>query len=131
MVIATARHVGCNAADMPEKAHPPNRLRELRERVGLTQAQLGGMVGVSGETIAKLERQERGLDLTWMVRLAPHLGVEPWALVPGAPEFSPKLLEILRLFEAFTPESQQALWDAVRREARYSGVALPPDDEPA
>ncbi len=40
----------------------PNRFTELRERNGLTQAQLGNILGVSGKYVGMIERGEKPVD---------------------------------------------------------------------
>lgn len=54
-----------------------NRLKELRERAGLTQAQLAARVNSGRSTIVKLERGERPLNNRWLERLANQLGCAP------------------------------------------------------
>ena len=60
-------------ADMRER--PPNRLRELREEVSLTQQQLADRAHVASKvTISDLERGRTQMTLDWMRRLAAALG---------------------------------------------------------
>jgi phage repressor protein C with HTH and peptisase S24 domain len=54
-----------------------SRLREARERRGLTQQQLAEMAGTSQPQIDRLETGKRRLTIDWVVRLAPLLGVTP------------------------------------------------------
>jgi transcriptional regulator with XRE-family HTH domain len=60
----------------------PNRIRELREALGISQKGLAEMAHVSPSALNKLEMGSRGLDLEWMRRLAPLLGVSPAELLP-------------------------------------------------
>lgn len=60
----------------------PNRIRELREAKGLTQAQLAALANVTPSALNKLEKGSRGLDLDWMLRLAPLLGCAAADLLP-------------------------------------------------
>lgn len=67
----------------------PNRLREWRERRGLSQQQLADMAGCSKVQISTMERGRPSLDIKWMQRLAPLLQVAPGELLnpednPGA-----------------------------------------------
>lgn len=62
----------------------PNRIRELREAIGLSQADLARLANVTPSALNKLEKGTRGLDLDWMRRLAPLLGVAPAELLPIA-----------------------------------------------
>lgn len=68
------------------RAMSTNRLRELRERAGLSMQGLASRVGTSAPQINKLEKGERRLTLDWMTRLARGLGVEPQALLPQSEE---------------------------------------------
>ncbi|HLY56366.1 MAG TPA: LexA family transcriptional regulator [Stellaceae bacterium] len=59
-----------------------NRLREWREREGLSMQALAERIGTSAPQINKLEKGERRLTLDWMTRLAAGLGCEPRDLMP-------------------------------------------------
>ena len=59
----------------------PNRIRELRERAGLSQSGLGKLSGTSYQQIYKLEKGINVLTTEWMVRLGVALGVRPAALI--------------------------------------------------
>jgi transcriptional regulator with XRE-family HTH domain len=69
---------------MPKKTIPvvQNRIREFRERKGLSRAKLGDLVKTSLGQIQKLELGERKLTQEWMVRLAAHLDCSPVDLLP-------------------------------------------------
>jgi transcriptional regulator with XRE-family HTH domain len=56
-------------------------LRELREKSGLTQAELADRSGTSQPQIMRLEKGERKLTELWAERLAPHLGASAVDLV--------------------------------------------------
>jgi DNA-binding XRE family transcriptional regulator len=47
-------------------------IRQLRERLGLTQAEMGKLLGVSGQSIYQWERQEGRLNLRRRTALAVH-----------------------------------------------------------
>lgn len=57
------------------------RLKELRDRVSLSQMELSERSGVSRATIADLELGKRGAQPKTRRKLAAALGVEPWELV--------------------------------------------------
>lgn len=61
---------------------PPNRIRELREALGLSQQELARMANCDPTALNKVEKGTRGLDQKWMRRLAPHLNVTPAELLP-------------------------------------------------
>lgn len=60
----------------------PNRIRELRMAVKMSQQSLGDRIGVSKMTISDLERGNIKLDLDYMVRIADVLRVEVVDLLP-------------------------------------------------
>ncbi|MEZ2131880.1 MULTISPECIES: XRE family transcriptional regulator [unclassified Sinorhizobium] len=54
-----------------------SKLRELRERQGLSQQQLAELAGTSQPQIKRLETGDRKLTKEWAERLAPHLQASP------------------------------------------------------
>lgn len=60
----------------------PNRIRELRLAKGWSQQRLADEVGCSKMEISGLERGRPKLNLEWMRRVAPALGVTPADLLP-------------------------------------------------
>ena len=60
-----------------------NRIKELREKAGLTLEQLAVGAGTSFQQVQRLEKGERRLTDVWMRRLAPPLGVRPEELMSG------------------------------------------------
>lgn len=57
------------------------RLRELRDKAGLTQDELAGQVKMEQSSIARLERGEREPGWATVLRLADALGVTPDAFL--------------------------------------------------
>lgn len=61
------------------------RLHALRERRGLSQAELARRSGVSQATISRIEAgKTRGVDLDTLDRLARALGVSPRSLLASS-----------------------------------------------
>ncbi len=58
-----------------------SRLRSIRKTRGLTQAQLGAMVGLSGDRIQKYENGTRKPKDEMLKKIAKDLGVSPLAIV--------------------------------------------------
>lgn len=54
-----------------------NRIREFRERAGLSQAALGAKVHTGQSQIDRLEKGERRLTVDWLTRIAAALEIEP------------------------------------------------------
>ena len=61
---------------------PPNRIQELLDARGMSQADLARVANVTPSALNKVLKGTRGLDQEWMRRLAPHLGVTPAELLP-------------------------------------------------
>lgn len=57
---------------LPYNTHM-SQLKRLREKLGLTQKELGTLAGTSQPQIKRLEVGERTLTKQWAERLAPHL----------------------------------------------------------
>jgi transcriptional regulator with XRE-family HTH domain len=61
-----------------------DRLKELREKAGLTQGALADLAGTHFTTVAKLEKDERSVSLRLALALANALNVSVADLVPPA-----------------------------------------------
>lgn len=61
----------------PLAMHPRSRLRELRKRAGLTQAELAERTGVSQPAISQMENDATTMDTAWMRALARELNCTP------------------------------------------------------
>lgn len=61
----------------PLAMHPRNRLRELRKKAGLSQAELAARTGVTQSAISQLENDNIELDLPWMRAFARELACTP------------------------------------------------------
>jgi len=58
------------------------KLRQLRERRLLTQAELGSLAGVNRDQVSRIERDEVDPRFSTIRKLADALGVEPSELLP-------------------------------------------------
>lgn len=58
-----------------------NRIKELRESLGLSRDALGAMAKTTGSTVYKLENNIMALNTKWMERLAAPLNVRPGDLI--------------------------------------------------
>lgn len=61
---------------------PPNRIRELREERGISQAELARKINVTAPALQKVECGSRKLDQLWMRRIAKALDISPADLLP-------------------------------------------------
>jgi transcriptional regulator with XRE-family HTH domain len=80
--------------------HAPNRIREAREKAGLTQEQLGRRIGVKGGSIAKYETGENAVSVHRLAQIARALGIPAYTLLvdydPGYDEMERAILSALR-----------------------------------
>ena len=61
----------------------PNNIAAIRKRRGMSQTDLAEAVGTTLNMMGKLERGHRGLNSTWLDKLARALEVEPHELIGG------------------------------------------------
>ena len=90
----------------------PNRIKECRQRRGLTQCRLAELVNATTQQISHLERGERQLTLHWMVRIGAALRCEPAELLPSIDsgwEDDPREEALLALFRAMPSADQDSL----------------------
>lgn len=59
------------------------RLRDLRQKNGLSQSDLGASVGVSFQQIQKYEAGTNRVAVSTMLALADHLGISPARFLKG------------------------------------------------
>ena len=77
-----------HGARLPDKVSmripqsPPNRIRQWRQRCGLSLEALAQLVGSSNQTIGRYERGERSVTIDVLLQLAPALGCKPADLLP-------------------------------------------------
>ena len=80
-----------------------NRLKELRQKAGYSQAELAQRAGTAQSHIANIENGKRDIDFELAERLAKALGVKPYELMPL--EWQP---------QPITP-AEQAILDMIRK----------------
>ena len=92
------------------------RLREERERLGLTQTEFGVLLGVSRGTQKNYEQGASSLDLRYVAALEEH-GVDAAFVLTGRrstaleERFTPAEEELINQFRSIAPGDQ----DAIRR----------------
>jgi len=105
---------GVNSASVrsPQGGFPTasvgEQLRRYRETQGLSQAELGRRLGVSGPTISRYETGEMQIDADELPRFAAELGVSP-AQFFDVPEMLPAVPNMTSAGEAFLSGMQEAL----------------------
>ncbi|MGE5504152.1 MAG: helix-turn-helix domain-containing protein [Actinomycetota bacterium] len=92
------------------------RLRTLRARAGLTQAQLGEMAGVSAQMLSHIERSENWPSIPQLAAIASALRVPVSYFFAEATEGQRE--RIAHILEALTPADEElamALLDTILR----------------
>jgi len=113
-----------NAVSYPLLMHPTNRIRELRKRAGLSQAELGDRCGLSQEQISQLENDKRPLTLDYMRVIARELGVSTSELLPDPdiPErLSDEEAQLLRAFRSSPGGAREFLLTSAKAVAQQIG----------
>ncbi|PTR07888.1 MULTISPECIES: helix-turn-helix domain-containing protein [unclassified Novosphingobium] len=90
--------------------HPKNRLRELRKRAGITQAELARKSGVSQPAISQLENDERPLTIDWMRTFARVFGVTAADLLDDEDNphrLDPEEIELVQNFRQAEEQQRQ------------------------
>jgi transcriptional regulator with XRE-family HTH domain len=110
------------------------RLRQIRERRGLTQLQLSTRSGVAQSTISQYETGTRSATLKTLRSLAGVLQCKPWELVEGASDLETveDCVAVLEERLGWEPLDNARL-RRVRRllEMLREEIAGPPSDPPA
>lgn len=90
----------------------PNRIRQIRQERGLTLQQLSDKAGMHYTTLAKLERQQRGLKIGYLAAIANALGVTPRDLLGSDPDVLPvRMVPIIH--EASVAHWEEAIGDPI------------------
>ena len=103
----------------------PNRIRELRDALGISQAELARRANVTPSALNKVELGTRGLDQDWMRRLAPHLGVAPADLLPEEDNpfgLSPEERDLINRLRSANKSTRQTF-------DRVAAAMLPDEDK--
>jgi transcriptional regulator with XRE-family HTH domain len=58
------------------------RLRDIRQRKGISQEKLADLAGLHRTYVSSVERGERNITLTTIAKLAAALGTRPAELIP-------------------------------------------------
>lgn len=109
-----------------------NRIREVRQRRGMSLEELGAAIGVSFSTVAKLERSQRTLSLDLLTTIAKALGVTPGELI-GGPQVGPPLRTVPIIGKIAAGNWREAIEDPIGHvavpDAGPNAFALVPDGD--
>ena len=118
-----------------ERVRHPNRIRELRDKLGLTAKETAFRCAppTTESQIVKLEKSRTSLSQGWMYRLAPALSCRPWDILPEAATMRP-IDEVKALWPQLTAAERVAF--AVELSLTLPSGLPPPatpqkDQEPA
>lgn len=83
---------------------PPNRIREIRQAMGISQRELARQLGMEPSHLGKIENRWTKLDVEKMERIAGVLGVATADLVhdSGRPLLSPEEFRVLSAYRQLT-----------------------------
>ena len=78
-----------------------SRFRDVRKKLGLTQAQLAAKAGVGQPYIFELEQGTTNISIKTLVKMASFLEIDPRELLPDHPSSPPTVSGVERLAVAF------------------------------
>lgn len=106
----------------------PNRLRELRQDRGLSQRDLGNMVGEKYQTVSRHETGENEMTIAQLRAYADALGVKPEEMLNDTDRLNPRIRSFAALFDALPREQQDQVLRVVDAlaEPRAPGVSASP-----
>lgn len=114
----------------------PNRIKELRNGLGLTLDEVAARAGTSLQQVQRLEKGERRLTDDWMRRLGKALGVHPSALLSDSLPNSDRVAQdaedalVLRFWHSLDP-TEKRMFAAVARDKGMEILADKPKKRPA
>lgn len=112
------------AGQLRKESLLPNRLKDARLRMGVSQEKLGTLVGIdTSSASARMNQYERGKhapDFSLMRRLAPVLDLPvPWFYTP-----EDDMALLLEIFHRLHPSDRVVLVDHARRLSRIVGRSV-------
>jgi transcriptional regulator with XRE-family HTH domain len=91
-------------------AHPPNRIREVREALGLSPKDVAKQLGRGENWLTRLETGDRDLKVYDLERIAKVLGVSACSLLTSVdPVTQAQEREILEIFRQVRPSERDYL----------------------
>lgn len=116
-----------------------NRIREIRERLGVSAEELAEQVGTTATTIRRLETGKRQLTELWMRQIAAALNVHPADLLDTAAlaelcddvraETPPEMASVAGALKAKNMGFYRVLTDAVADAGRAKGALILADHD--
>lgn len=88
----------------------PNNLRKLRLARGMNLAQVGALMGMTGENVRKREMGVSQIKAPEIERFAKIFDCDPMAILGAASELSPRERGIVELFRALPTHQQDAIY---------------------
>ncbi len=81
------------------KATAKNRIRELRQKLGLTAKNLAERVDTTEATISRIESGKQSLSQTWLQKISQALGVQIAALLDEGPQIGRDIVPVIAKIE--------------------------------
>ena len=81
------------------KATAKNRIREFRQKLGITTRDLAERLDTTGATISRLESGKQNLSQTWLQKIAQTLGVPIAALLDEGPQIGTDFAPVIAMIE--------------------------------
>ena len=98
---------------MPKRtvqSHGPNRVREWRKRRGLTLQTAAPMIGLSWTHLSRIEKGERELNETWLIKISEALKCEPCDLLrPELGGISQDERDIVEIFRRLSEKNKSII----------------------
>lgn len=89
-----------------------NKLLAIRKRLGLTQAEVAELAGLSGRTYADIERGTVNMRIETFLRICNVLGVTPdRILTDDNPSFAARQKELMTMLENCSAKEQETAWN--------------------
>ncbi len=100
----------------------PNRIKQLREIRGWSQAELGSRLNppTSQQQIDKLEKGQRRMTVDWLNKFAAAFECDPLLILGEVAPMTPKEQAVLGLFRGLTAEEQDAFLKAADAMAKLA-----------
>lgn len=90
------------------------RIRTNRQKLGVTQQQLAGALGVSPQHISAIEQEKRSPSLPSLAKLAEELGVSIDYLVTGKEGIITDTVPAIKADKGLAKETKKALISIIR-----------------
>lgn len=96
-------------------------LRRLRLRLGLTQTQLGRVLGVSMQQVQKYEHGDSRIPADHLLHLVEHFGISPTYFFETTTVDTPNLETLIAAYQKLTPRNKRLVSELVHALQPHDG----------